>query len=1204
MKRLNIILGCGLLVYATTVYSSSVVNTLEQAGKKFLAPVEQGQKIFPTSVEEKQGKLNELLAEKERLEKAFKGFSESTVHNVEEIKCQLEGVTAGLKKEPEDEFLNKKLALLNERYQVIKNVQQSREQLITLLDQHITLLQEYLKDPNLKEYKKDLKVLQKDSYTFEDLHQLNELIVSKEKNIAHVMEQEKNADTELESRKRTAQATAEGYKKKKEEQEKLLGPAQTPFDLGVTQKIELLKLEETLYTDKNERDVLRLQEIEQKKAYLKTKIFVEKLQLGVLKEILAKVKPAIKVSESDIAYAKDELAKRQQQSFIKKEDLHRENEALVKELKAKEKELQEMSTQLSINLGTDLNDWERQPAETVNGYRNFLEVANANDAVLLLQRKKELIDAQIALEDEQVRYEVVHIDVKNSFHKITEHAFVSEDEARQELKKYDAPRAETKANLALFKERRNNDQDRLARQKKALTTILQLRKKLQERKNTIFKTSQEAYTTCLELLNSAEERIQNQIEELGALLNVYSDIITIVQGTIKHIEFITSELELTTIWQRSKYAITWEGVQNIIPNIDLFIADVRAYLSSINGPALLAAIQDSLRHPLGLLLFLAALLAVLLIGKLLLPRIVTGLMHFGNRHQGFQTISFFGAVMLGFVSKHVLSLFLWSCAWASLIWFQITDPYLYILFYLISIPYLIYFASRFITYFARFNVQHGYIFLDKDFQSRFVIVISTFCYSTIFIVLFREAFVLAAYYKSELPTILLAVNFIIFQISLIFLIAKEQILSIIPEHGAMWEWLREQVDKYYYLILMLVIAIIVMSNPYVGFGKLVLYVLSRILYTLIVIRLLVWIHTIFKQSLSRVFFSKKEEVIRERFAYGKTLYGVFVLAVFVVALILGLVISAKIWGWPESFAKVGQWSDILSWLQTPLILEKTDNPISAYSILKILIFIIGGFMAASAINRFILDKIFDVLLAESGVQNTVSSIVRYLIIMMAVVFGFQSVGLGELVWWLILTLGVGIGWVIKDPVGDFIAYFIILVQRPVKIGDFVHMDAENRGVVRKITPRAVVLRRSNSVTIIIPNSAVISKSVVNWNYVRGFIAFDDIIITVAYKEDPAKVKELLLKVMDENTFILKSPNPIVRLQEFGQYGFVFMARGFLSSNYTLDQWDIASDVRLAMIKTLRQNGIQLALSTRIMLSKDGLDSQGMLVDEIEIDKNK
>ncbi|MFC1843087.1 hypothetical protein ACFLYU_05520 [Candidatus Dependentiae bacterium] len=59
--------------------------------------------------------------------------------------------------------------------------------------------------------------------------------------------------------------------------------------------------------------------------------------------------------------------------------------------------------------------------------------------------------------------------------------------------------------------------------------------------------------------------------------------------------------------------------------------------------------------------------------------------------------------------------------------------------------------------------------------------------------------------------------------------------------------------------------------------------------------------------------------------------------------------------------------------------------------------------------------------------------------------------------------------------------------------------------------------------------------------------------------------------------MLKSPKPIVRLQNFGPNGYDFLIRGFLSSHYTLDMWDIESDIRLAPTKELREHNINIAI---------------------------
>ena len=136
---------------------------------------------------------------------------------------------------------------------------------------------------------------------------------------------------------------------------------------------------------------------------------------------------------------------------------------------------------------------------------------------------------------------------------------------------------------------------------------------------------------------------------------------------------------------------------------------------------------------------------------------------------------------------------------------------------------------------------------------------------------------------------------------------------------------------------------------------------------------------------------------------------------------------------------------------------------------------------------------------DSGVQNTIASLIRYLIIITSLILGFRAVGLGDLVWYPLGALILGIGWVIKDPAADLIAYFILIVQRPIKVGDYVFYDAENNGVVRRITPRSVELRRKNSTTVIIPNVMATTRSVANWNHARGFVAFDDILVTIPIK---------------------------------------------------------------------------------------------------------
>jgi len=136
------------------------------------------------------------------------------------------------------------------------------------------------------------------------------------------------------------------------------------------------------------------------------------------------------------------------------------------------------------------------------------------------------------------------------------------------------------------------------------------------------------------------------------------------------------------------------------------------------------------------------------------------------------------------------------------------------------------------------------------------------------------------------------------------------------------------------------------------------------------------------------------------------------------------------------------------------------------------------------------------------------------------------------------------------------------------------------GVVRRITPRALVLRRRNSTTIVVPNSYMFSRAITNWNYVRKYIAFDDICLLIHFNQDPELVRQLLQDATEAHPKVLKNPRPIVRLDNFAQYGYQFMVRGFISDVYTLDQWDIASEVRLLIVKKLAEHHIAIAIPVR------------------------
>lgn len=1132
------------------------------------------QKFFIGVVEEKQKLLDELKKELEELLTRHK--SEKIAQQIGEIETQQNQVDLQLQKNPDDDFLIKQQLLLKESEQTLKDMQRTLEDIVSLINEVINQLNSFIEDPSFESFKKKNKLNERLYYSFNELQALHDQILDYEQQVSHLSEQEKSIKVEKEGRKRALVILQEEYDKRQQEiksfTDTMIATGSLISDLD--QDKEILKLEKNLHKYKKKLAEISLKKINYQLRLVEIQLFVLKSHLDLLKKQLRTVKSAIHVSEADVALAEEEVAKEQKIYFAHKDALRVNREKIMAMQKTTEKELNEGSKQLGIPLNSDVNEWAKKPKQTSDSYVGFVYIGALNAESHLFSKEKDFLDAHMALEEAKFNYKKMKMEAKKTYHKISTHGFLTEEEITRERTEYENQKKEAEETIKLYQTKINSVANSLNKIKKIVDKVNSLREEVDKQSDLIFKNKVKERIQFNNYITRSDKALQKQIDVLSKLTGTYSGIISEINSTIRLIDFISTELQASTIWYRPAYAITLEGIKNSINDIKAFFNDIRIYIAKINSKIFFIHLREALSNTFNLIFLLGIFLIILIsfwfIRKYHEKLIPLLLLRSKEYSALVNMMGFILGTFLIFLSKFSRGIIIWLTM--LILCSIIPDTYLFMLFYLCSIPYLLYLSHYYIKLIMHMNEQYRYALLSEDFQRRFELVFSTLIYLTIIIFFFRQAFILSVIHsRSELANILLAGNFIILQISLIFLITKEQIMGIIPDYSDFWRWVQNHVDHYYYMILFFVIAIIIMSNPYVGFGRLVLYLLSGFIYMAILIKVLSFLHEFVKKATSLLFFSQEDSIIKERFAYAKTCFGLVIIASFVILGFIGFIGAAKIWGFAVAF------SDFRQWLQVPLLLEGTTHPITTLSLLKIIAFILGGFTVAYALKQYVLARIFDLLLVEPGVQHTVTSIIQYIVIIIAIFFAFNSAGLGSLIGNVFIGLALSLGIYMKDPISDFISYFIILVQRPVKIGDYVQIDPETIGVVRQITPRSIILRRKNSTTIIVPNSYIMTKSIENWNYVRNFIALNDIKIAIYYKEDPQRVKTMLLSAIEQHNNILKNPRPIIRLSNFTETGYEFMVRCFVSSAYTLEMWEMTSDVRFLIAKAFRENNIEFAV---------------------------
>lgn len=1175
-KLLFLALLLGAPVYAENLLDPSKLT------RTLLTPAE--------SKNEYEEQIKHLKEELEKLQDvAAQEKQKSIQENLNQINKTIIQIKTDLKDAtgPEQEFLNKKMSVLNEQYQTLLNIQFTVKEVVSTLEQHIKMLQEYQKDPGHKSLVLEPRAV----YSYDDVQQALKNVFNQEEKIKRLSVLKKDEAVELQNREKKLAAATKAYQDKKKEQEefaaKVDSGAANNKELSFKQKGELLDLEEQLALYQKQLAEQRIQATTRKIASINTNIALENERLTILKQNLVRAKAGLRIAESEVAEMKEKLEKKKQQSLQVKESLYEEIKRLSGTRDKVRKELEGLRKKYKLDK-EDVSSW--STAVSPDQYTAICEIGDKQTQIQLLDKKVEYLRAQIQLEDIKFRREEIRLMVLTIWYDLTHRRLVDSDDIAQELKQFKEIESEINREMSSLQDKRHAVTNVLEFQNKELANIRSFITMLQEDREKISKRLSITYGSCLSKLADAEKNINEQIDISNKLLEVYGDALSTLQSALKEGNIIITELETKSIWQRSQYAISWSGVKNIIPDIRKFIADVRqlgaTYIASFSWPHVITKIGNIFQMPgklLALILFILLSIALIAFVKTKFFTVIAWFFTVQTMNSTVQALLRAIGCLLDFIRRYFIWVYIWTVAWAAIYFNIIPDLFPSILFYLISIPYLMLITYQLINYFVVCNRQQEFAIFHVLFERRFFLVFSIFAYLSIFIWFFREAFILATVHKSELPNILFAIYSIVLRVLIIFSIGKDEILAMIGPRGGFWQWIAGIIDRYYYVLLISIIGIMILSDPYVGgYGNLVSYILWGFIGTIILVRVLYIVHNYVKKYSEIIFFSKEDEVRKERFPHAKTCYGVFVISLFLFFIGVAIAIGFKIWGIPFTFDELWKFLDFHLFSTD---IEKGE-PVwfTPRKFLVLISFIIGGFLIAIAFNRFVLQRIFDILPVDLGVQNTVFSITRYLIVMIAIYFGFLWAGLSNLLIAISVVIGT-LSYILKEPVGDFISYFIILVQRPIQIGDFIQISQEIQGVVRKITPRSIILRKKDSYSIIVPNSNILTQAVSNWSYARNFIAFDDIFFTVSYSVDPVVVRRLVVKVLEENTEVLKAPRPIIRLDNFTESGYLFMVRGFISNINILRRWDIASDIRFGIVKALSEEQIKLAIPSRVLLTQ-------------------
>jgi small-conductance mechanosensitive channel len=173
------------------------------------------------------------------------------------------------------------------------------------------------------------------------------------------------------------------------------------------------------------------------------------------------------------------------------------------------------------------------------------------------------------------------------------------------------------------------------------------------------------------------------------------------------------------------------------------------------------------------------------------------------------------------------------------------------------------------------------------------------------------------------------------------------------------------------------------------------------------------------------------------------------------------------------------------------------------------------------------------------------------------------------------ALGVGLGFGLQQIASNFISGIIILLERSLKVGDYIELEDGRTGTLRELNMRSSTLETYDGKEIMVPNEKFITTRFVNWTRADPRQRYE-VPFVVAYDTDLHKVPPLIEKAISSHPTVLQEPEKVsCELKKFGDFGAHFAVKFWVNgiddgpNNFT-------SDVHFLVWDALQKGKIKLA----------------------------
>jgi len=658
-----------------------------------------------------------------------------------------------------------------------------------------------------------------------------------------------------------------------------------------------------------------------------------------------------------------------------------------------------------------------------------------------------------------------------------------------------------------------------------------------------------SYKQADDILKQAHKRLeqaQDAVTILKLEANTFNQVLTANYKQILHQKLV----------QRRQFLQDAETLHQLVANITEFPSLFKNSLITLKNEVYAALLM----LPLSSILLLLFCIQIWVLGLLWLKSILNRASDYLTKLLVVTFIANFGLVLVNLVKRNFVSLAIIGSLIISLYFLPLSEQTQYFL----TILMVIWLGAQLSTDLA-FLLFSPYFGTLPHYQNVYLQI------SWISKILATAALITALAHQWELNALTLEV----IDTGFMLLLSIAIIPAMSMRYFLMYLLEQENIQGYWFLsirIFTLFVPLSLLSISLLGMiGYINLgWIVAHQAYWLIFV-LLLWLVV---QGLLRDFIHVLKNFVMQRSQYGLLWTQDIIPLIHNVLNISLFILSLMLLSWLNSWHNDLAFTGVRRFLFDDRLIQIGSVHISLFSILLSLLGLRAIFWLGSWSRRITYRWIY-ASVRDLGIRNSLSVFTQYFVVLFGLLIILQILGI-DLTTMTIFAgaLGVGIGFGLQNIANNFVSGILLLIERPLKTGDYVNIAGVHEGEVTRIGIRSLTVQAWNYQEVVVPNSEVISNAFTNWTLTNDIMR-TTLYFRIGYDTDPHFVRNLLLETLSEVPELLKEPeNTMVNVWEFSEYAIIFRVDYYIDVKKD-GVLKMRTKINLLIWDTLQKTGVKI-----------------------------